>query len=49
MFMPDSSQAGESLARAIRPGDVVLLKGSRGVKLEKVLEALQVQMGNRES
>jgi UDP-N-acetylmuramoyl-tripeptide--D-alanyl-D-alanine ligase len=49
MFMPDSSQAGEFLARAIQPGDVVLLKGSRGVKLEKVLEALQVQMGNRES
>jgi UDP-N-acetylmuramoyl-tripeptide--D-alanyl-D-alanine ligase len=33
-----SEEAGEWLAREIRDGDVVLLKASRGVKLEKALE-----------
>ena len=31
-------EAGEWLARETRDGDVVLLKASRGVKLEKALE-----------
>jgi len=34
-------QAGEGLARNLRPGDAVLLKASRGVKLERALEMLQ--------
>jgi UDP-N-acetylmuramoyl-tripeptide--D-alanyl-D-alanine ligase len=33
--------AGEWLARNLRPGDAVLLKASRGVKLERALEMLQ--------
>jgi UDP-N-acetylmuramoyl-tripeptide--D-alanyl-D-alanine ligase len=37
-FMPDPESAGEWLARETRDGDVVLLKASRGVKLEKALE-----------
>ncbi|HXZ79548.1 MAG TPA: UDP-N-acetylmuramoyl-tripeptide--D-alanyl-D-alanine ligase [Terriglobales bacterium] len=37
-FMETPEQAGEWLAREVRPGDVVLLKASRGVKLEKALE-----------
>jgi UDP-N-acetylmuramoyl-tripeptide--D-alanyl-D-alanine ligase len=37
-FMATPEQAGEWLAREARDGDVVLLKGSRGVKLEKALE-----------
>jgi UDP-N-acetylmuramoyl-tripeptide--D-alanyl-D-alanine ligase len=49
MFLPDSNQAGEFLARTVSPGDAVLIKGSRGVKLEKVLEALQASLGNWES
>jgi len=32
-------QAGEWLAREAGPGDAVLLKASRGVKLERALEA----------
>jgi len=36
-------EAGEWLARQARPGDVVLLKASRGVKLEKALETWQAQ------
>lgn len=37
-FMRTPEEAGEWLARESREGDVVLLKASRGVKLEKALE-----------
>ena len=37
-FVVSSEDAGEWLARETRDGDVVLLKASRGVKLEKALE-----------
>ena len=37
-FVPASEQAGDWLAREARDGDVILLKASRGVKLEKALE-----------
>jgi UDP-N-acetylmuramoyl-tripeptide--D-alanyl-D-alanine ligase len=37
-FVDTPEAAGEWLAREIQPGDVVLLKASRGVKLEKALE-----------
>jgi UDP-N-acetylmuramoyl-tripeptide--D-alanyl-D-alanine ligase len=37
-FVATPEEAGEWLARAARDGDVVLLKASRGVKLEKALE-----------
>lgn len=39
-FFEDSLSAGEALCQEVRPGDLILLKGSRGVKTEKVLEAL---------
>ncbi len=37
-FLATPEEAGEWLARETRAGDVVLLKASRGVKLEKALE-----------
>ena len=37
-FVENPEEAGEWLARETRDGDVVLLKASRGVKLEKALE-----------
>jgi UDP-N-acetylmuramoyl-tripeptide--D-alanyl-D-alanine ligase len=37
-FLDSPEQAGEWLARETRKGDVVLLKASRGVKLERALE-----------
>jgi UDP-N-acetylmuramoyl-tripeptide--D-alanyl-D-alanine ligase len=40
-FTPDSTEAGELVSRFVRSGDVVLIKGSRGVKLEQVLSALR--------
>jgi UDP-N-acetylmuramoyl-tripeptide--D-alanyl-D-alanine ligase len=38
-FVESPELAGEWLAREVRPGDIVLLKASRGVKLEGALEA----------
>jgi UDP-N-acetylmuramoyl-tripeptide--D-alanyl-D-alanine ligase len=37
-FVPTPEEAGEWLQREVRPGDVVLLKASRGVRLERALE-----------
>jgi UDP-N-acetylmuramoyl-tripeptide--D-alanyl-D-alanine ligase len=37
-FVETPEEAGEWLAREAKPGDLVLLKASRGVKLEKALE-----------
>jgi len=42
-FVATPEQAGEWLAREARDGDVVLLKASRGVKLEKALETWQAK------
>jgi UDP-N-acetylmuramoyl-tripeptide--D-alanyl-D-alanine ligase len=40
-FVTTPEEAGDWLAREARDGDVVLLKASRGVKLEKALETWQ--------
>jgi UDP-N-acetylmuramoyl-tripeptide--D-alanyl-D-alanine ligase len=37
-FLATPEEAGAWLAREARDGDVVLLKASRGVKLEKALD-----------
>lgn len=42
-FLETPEQAGEWLAHYARDGDVVLLKASRGVKLEKALEVWQAR------
>jgi UDP-N-acetylmuramoyl-tripeptide--D-alanyl-D-alanine ligase len=42
-FVSTSEEAGEWLARETRDGDVVLLKASRGVKLERALETWKAQ------
>jgi len=42
-FVATPEEAGEWLARETRDGDVVLLKASRGVKLEKALETWQAR------
>jgi UDP-N-acetylmuramoyl-tripeptide--D-alanyl-D-alanine ligase len=39
-YFEDSAEAGKFLAGFIQPGDLLLLKGSRGVKMEKILEAI---------
>ncbi|HEY6274561.1 MAG TPA: UDP-N-acetylmuramoyl-tripeptide--D-alanyl-D-alanine ligase [Terriglobales bacterium] len=41
LFLETPEEAGEWLAKELRPGDAVLLKASRGVKLERALEVLR--------
>jgi UDP-N-acetylmuramoyl-tripeptide--D-alanyl-D-alanine ligase len=40
LFLPDTEAAGRWLLQNLQPGDVVLVKGSRGVHLERALAAL---------
>ncbi len=40
LFLPDAEAAGRWLLLNLQPGDVVLVKGSRGVHLERAIEAL---------
>jgi UDP-N-acetylmuramoyl-tripeptide--D-alanyl-D-alanine ligase len=42
-FVETPEQAGDWLARNLREGDAVLLKGSRGVGLERALEVFEAQ------
>jgi UDP-N-acetylmuramoyl-tripeptide--D-alanyl-D-alanine ligase len=39
VFLPDAEAAGHWLRKTLRAGDVVLVKGSRGVHLERAIEA----------
>jgi len=48
-FVASADAAGEWLAKNTRDGDVVLLKASRGVKLEKALELWKEAVGRRSS
>jgi UDP-N-acetylmuramoyl-tripeptide--D-alanyl-D-alanine ligase len=43
-FMETPEEAGEWLVRELRSGDAVLLKASRGVKLERALEMAQQRL-----
>lgn len=45
----DARQAGELLVRSVKGGDVVLIKGSRGVKLEQSIAALRAAFSAVES
>jgi len=44
-FVATPEEAGEWLTREARDGDVLLLKASRGVKLEKALETWKARRG----
>jgi len=39
----DSLEAGDLVAQLVRPGDVVLVKGSRGVRTDRVVERLKAE------
>jgi UDP-N-acetylmuramoyl-tripeptide--D-alanyl-D-alanine ligase len=39
-YFEDSVEAGKFFADFVEPGDLLLLKGSRGVKMEKILDAI---------
>jgi len=44
LFLSDAVVAGKWLRDNLRPGDVVLVKGSRGVHLERAIDALKAQV-----
>jgi UDP-N-acetylmuramoyl-tripeptide--D-alanyl-D-alanine ligase len=49
VFLNDAETAGQWLIENLRPGDVVLVKGSRGVHLERAIETLTNRTGNPEA
>jgi len=44
-LVPNAEAAARHLLRVIQPGDIVLVKGSRGVRLEIVVESVIAQKG----
>jgi UDP-N-acetylmuramoyl-tripeptide--D-alanyl-D-alanine ligase len=45
LFLSDAEAAGHWLAANLRPADVVLVKGSRGVRLERAIEIAREALG----
>jgi UDP-N-acetylmuramoyl-tripeptide--D-alanyl-D-alanine ligase len=48
LFLPDAEAAGRWLLQNLTPGDVVLVKGSRGVHLERTIEIVKNQIAAAE-
>jgi len=46
LFVTTPEEAGNWLSHNLRPGDVVLLKASRGVQLERALKVLEAAKGS---
>jgi UDP-N-acetylmuramoyl-tripeptide--D-alanyl-D-alanine ligase len=49
LFLPDAETAGHWLAENLRAGDVVLVKGSRGVRLEQAIETARQLLSQKGS
>jgi UDP-N-acetylmuramoyl-tripeptide--D-alanyl-D-alanine ligase len=43
----DSGAAAEIVCTLVRAGDVALVKGSRGIQMERIIEALEERFGSR--
>jgi len=42
-FFADSAEAAAFVAENVQPGDLLLIKGSRGVKMERIVESLKAR------
>lgn len=45
-FFPTTEEAAAALLAEVRKGDLVLVKGSRGVRMERIVELLRERYGN---
>ena len=48
-FFATSAEAGEFLSKLVAQGDVLLVKGSRGVKMERIVEALDARFSRAQA
>ena len=46
LWVEDAATAVEAMSEVVRPGDAVLVKGSRGMKLDRVVERLVAFLGD---
>jgi len=42
-YFPTSEAAAEAAAESVRPGDLVLVKGSRGVRADRIVDRLRAE------
>ena len=47
MFYDDKRKLAEDLIQFLRDGDIVLIKGSRGMAMEEVTDAIKKHFGDR--
>ncbi len=47
LWYPDSGTAAKKVASQIKENDVILIKGSRGIKMEKIVERLTSRLGSK--
>jgi UDP-N-acetylmuramyl pentapeptide synthase len=43
VYVPTSAEAAEIAVKKVRPGDLVLVKGSRGIRTDVVADRLKVE------
>jgi UDP-N-acetylmuramoyl-tripeptide--D-alanyl-D-alanine ligase len=48
-FFATSAEAAEFISRLAKPGDLILVKGSRGVRMERIVEALRAKFALRDA